>query len=196
MATTDPRVDAYIAKAGEFARPILTHLRDLVHAGCPGVEETMKWSTPHFTFHGVLGSMAAFNAHCTFGLWNGAVKLPGNPGAVGQLGRITSLSDLPPDPDIIALVQEAARLNEAGVKRPAPAKRPRKPLTVPPDLRNAMTRNPQALETFENLSPSHKREYIEWIVEAKGEEIRAKRVVTAVEWMAEGKPRNWKYMKR
>ena len=195
MATTDPRIDVYIGNSAEFARPILTHLRHLVHLGCPEVEETMKWSTPHFTYRGMLCSMAAFTAHCTFGFWNGALKIPGGAGASNRLNRITSPADLPDDQTIIALVREAARLNEAGVKRPA-QKRPRKPLTVPPDLRNAIAKNPQAQETFDNLSPSHKREYIEWIVEARGDETRAKRVTTAVEWMAEGKPRNWKYMKR
>jgi uncharacterized protein YdeI (YjbR/CyaY-like superfamily) len=195
MPTTDPRIDIYIANSAEFARPILSHLRLLVHQGCPDVEETMKWSTPHFTHRGILCSMAAFTAHCTFGFWNNSLKMPGGPEAVSRFNRITALSDLPDDEVMVGLVQEAVRLNEAGGKR-TPQKRPRKPLTVPPDLRNAIARNQKAQETFDNLSPSHKREYIEWIVDAKGEEIRSRRVSTAVEWMAEGKPRNWKYMKR
>jgi len=195
MATTDPRVDAYIAKSALFAQPILLHLRELVHAGCPEVEETMKWSSPHFMYHGMLAGMAAFKSHCAFGFWNGAMKLEPSMEAMGDFGRLTALSDLPKDKVIIEHVKRAARLNQTGVKGPPRPKHPRKPIPMPADLRAALKRHAQARTAFEGFSPSHRREYLEWITEAKTEATRKKRVETAIEWLAEGKPRNWKYMK-
>jgi uncharacterized protein YdeI (YjbR/CyaY-like superfamily) len=197
MGKKDPRIDAYIAKSAPFARPILKHLRGLVHKACPGVEETVKWSAPHFDYRGgPLAGMAAFKAHCAFGFWKGSLILPGSSDAMGQFGRIASLSDLPPDKVMIGYVRKAARLNEEGVKVPRPVKHPKKDIPMPPDLAAALKKNSKARATFDGFSPSHKREYLEWITEAKGAETRAKRLKTAIEWMAEGKPRNWKYMKR
>lgn len=206
MGTRDPRVDAYIDRSADFAKPILTHLRELVHATCPDVEETMKWSFPHFMHHGILCSMAAFKQHCTLNFWKGPLVLgtsrDGKNGAgeraMGQFGRITAVSDLPPKKVLAGYIKEAMRLNEAGVASPARAKKkataPRAP-RVPEDLAAALRTNRKALATFESFPPSQKREYIEWITEAKREETRARRLATAIEWMAEGKQRNWKYMK-
>jgi uncharacterized protein YdeI (YjbR/CyaY-like superfamily) len=197
MGKKDPRIDAYIAKSAPFARPILKHLRELVHKGCPGVEETVKWSAPHFDFDGgPLAGMAAFKAHCAFGFWKGSLILPGSSDAMGQFGRITSLSDLPADRVMIGYVRKAARLNEEGVKVPRPVKQVKKDIPMPPDLAAALKKNAKARATFDGFSPSHKRDYLEWITDAKGAETRTKRLKTATEWMAEGKPRNWKYMKR
>jgi uncharacterized protein YdeI (YjbR/CyaY-like superfamily) len=197
MGKKDPRIDAYIAKSAPFARPILKHLRELVHKGCPGVEETVKWSAPHFDYHGgPLAGMAAFKAHCAFGFWKGSLILPGSSDAMGQFGRITSLSDLPADRVMIGYVRKAARLNEEGVKVPRPVKQVKKDIPMPPDLTAALKKNARARATFDGFSPSHKRDYLEWITDAKGAETRTKRLKTATEWMAEGKPRNWKYMKR
>jgi uncharacterized protein YdeI (YjbR/CyaY-like superfamily) len=199
MATTDPRIDAYIAKAGEFARPILTHLREVVHSACPEVEETMKWSHPHFMYKGMLCAMSSFKEHCAFGFWKGSLVLgkkdEETDGAAGQFGRITKLSDLPSKKVLSGHIKEAMRLNDDGVKAPAKAK-PKSPkdVVVPDDLAAALKTNKAAHSTFENFSPSHKREYIEWLTEAKTEATRTKRLNTAIEWMAEGKPRNWKYM--
>ncbi|MGH9457245.1 MAG: YdeI/OmpD-associated family protein [Thermoanaerobaculia bacterium] len=194
MGKRDPRVDAYIAKSADFAKPILEYLREVVHAGCPDVEETMKWSVPHFEYNGILCSMAAFKAHCAFGFWKGSL-LPGIPEAkdgMGQFGRITSKKDLPPKKEMIRLVREAARLNEEGVAAPR-AKRAKPPLPTPEDLAGALRRNKRARAAFEGFPPSHRREYIEWITEAKSEATRKERLAQAVEWMAEGKARNWKY---
>jgi len=203
MGTRDPRVDAYIARSADFAKPILTHLREVVHAACPDVEETIKWSFPNFTYRGMLCSMASFKQHCSFGFWKGAlvVGTPGGDGdgerAMGQFGRITALSDLPSKKVLTGYIKEAMRLNEAGVKSPTRSEpKAKKELPVPDDLTKALRKNKKALATFENFSPSHRREYIEWITEAKGEDTRNRRLATAVEWMAEGKPRNWKYEKR
>lgn len=199
MGTRDPRVDAYIAKSADFARPILTHLRDIVHAACPDVEESMKWSNPHFSYKGMLGGMAAFREHCVFGFWKGSLivdpKTTGGEKAAGQFGRITMVADLPPKKVIAGYVKEAMRLNEEGVKAPARMK-PKKPreLVVPDALAAALKKNGKARETFDAFSPSHKREYAEWVAEAKGEDTRRRRVETAIAWMSEGKPRNWKYM--
>jgi uncharacterized protein YdeI (YjbR/CyaY-like superfamily) len=195
MAKRDPRINAYIAKSPDFAKPILNHLRELVHKGCLDVEETMKWSTPHFDYHGgPLAGMASFKAHCAFGFWKGSLIVPGSSDAMGQFGRITSLSDLPSDKVLIGYVRKAAELNEAGVKAPRPVKAAKKEIRMPPDFSAALKRNAKARATYEAFSPS-RREYLEWITEAKGEDTRKKRLDTAVEWMAEGKPRNWKYMK-
>ncbi|HYD79158.1 MAG TPA: YdeI/OmpD-associated family protein [Paucimonas sp.] len=200
MATMDPRIDEYIAKSAEFARPILTHLRETVHAACPEVEETMKWSMPHFVYHGILCNMAAFKAHCSFGFWKGELILPKDDPkaeqAMGQFGRITALSDLPPKRTLTAYIKQAMMLNQDGVKAPSREKpKVRKEVTAPDDLLAALKRQKGALANFEGFSPSAKREYVEWLEEAKTEATRNKRLATAVEWIAEGKHRHWKYMK-
>ena len=199
MRTRDKRVDAYIAKSADFARPILAHLREVVHDACPEVEETMKWSFPHFMYHGILCSMAAFKAHCALGFWKGSLILAENGAAetsMGQFGRITKLSDLPPKKVLAGYVRKAMALNESGARTAPRPKRARKALAVPEDLTAALEKNKKALTTFEGFSPSRRREYVEWITEAKGEETRRRRLEQALEWMAEGKPRNWKYMRR
>jgi hypothetical protein len=192
----DPRIDAYIEKSGEFAKPILTHFRELVHQACPDVEETLKWSSPHFDYEGVLCGMAAFKQHCNFILWKAPLVMGGRGNEEGgPLRNITTLSDLPSDKTIIGWLRESAKLNEQGVKSPRVAK-PKKPLKVPKELTTALAKNKKAAAAFEGFPPSHKREYAEWISEAKGPDTRQRRVDTAVEWIAEGKSRNWKYEKR
>lgn len=201
MAMRDPRIDAYIEKAQPFARPILAHLRTIVHAACPEVEETIKWSFPHFDYRGgMMCAMASFKAHCTFGFWNGSLLLAAdsrNAEAMGDFGRIKALSDLPSKARIAGLVKQAMRLNEAGVKRVArkvPA--PKKPVRVPADLAAALARKPAAAAAFKGFSPSARREYVEWITEARTATTRERRLATAVAWITEGKRRNWKYEKR
>ena len=203
MKNADPRVDAYIERAAGFAKPILRRLRGLVHAGCPDVVETMKWGSPSFLHAGkILGGMAAFKEHCTFGFWHKAMEsVLGKAGAkagtaMGSFGRITSVADLPPDARFVRWVRKAAELNESGAPgRPRPARRPAEPVRVPPDLAAALKRNRVAAETFDRFSPSHRREYVEWITEAKRDETRRQRLATTLEWLAEGKARNWKYEK-
>lgn len=199
MGTRDARVDAYVARSADFARPILMHLREVVHAACPDVEETIKWGFPHFMYNGLLCSMAGFKQHCAFTLWKGAVILEDDTRsgeAMGQFGRITALSDLPPDGVLAGYVREAMRLNEAPVKQPGRSRPGAKPeIAVPDHLVAALSENDRAQTTWDNFSPSHKREYVEWITEAKGEATRKRRLDTAMEWIAEGKPRNWKYVK-
>lgn len=204
MGKTDPRVDAYVDKAADFARPILSHLRQLVHSGCPDVEETIKWGFPHFEHKGMLCSMAAFKQHCAFGFWKASLLAEKHPElagaedpAMGQLGRITAISDLPDEETLLQYVRDAAALNEQGVKVPGRSKpKPKRELEVPADLLEALRTNPRALATFEGFSYSHKKEYVEWLTEAKSEETRKRRLETAVEWMAEGKVRNWKYVRK
>lgn len=199
MPSRDRRIDAYIARSAEFARPILAHLREVVHEACPEVEETIKWGMPSFEYRGPLCSMAAFKQHCTFGFWKGALLVGANGGradeAMGQFGRISKRSDLPSKRTIAGYVKKAMKLNEAGVKVERKTT-PRKPIPVPADLRAALAHNPRAKATFEGFSPSHRRDYLEWITEAKREETRLKRLETAVEWMAAGKPRHWQYQKK
>lgn len=199
MGTRDARVDAYVAKSADFAKPILIHIRETVHGACPDVEESWKWSFPTFMYKGILCSMAAFKQRCTFGFWKGALVLgadANNADAMGQFGRITSMADLPSKKSLAGYVRKAAALNDAGVKvvRTSTRRAPKPPAKVPADLAAALKKNKKAQATFEGLSPSHKREYIEWITEAKREETCARRLKTAIEWLAEGKPHNWKYM--
>lgn len=203
MKNTSPEVDAYIARSAEFARPILTRVRRMFHQGCPAARETMKWSVPHFEYKGLLGSMAVFKEHVSFGFWKaklmsdpaGIMKGVGNT-AMGAV-KVTSLDDLPADKVLLSYIKEAARLNDEDIK-PARSKAPagKKELSAPAYFKAALTRNQAALTTFENFSPSHKREYVEWVTEARQDATRERRLVQAIEWMAEGKPRNWKYMKR
>ena len=202
MSKKDKRVDAYIAKSADFAKPILEHLRKLVHQVCPEAEETIKWQFPCFMHKGMLCSMAAFKQHCTFGFWKHTLIINQNPAAkakaeeaMGHMGRITSLSDLPSEKALVGYIKQAVQLNEQGVKVPRPEKpKGNRTLVVPPILVDALKRNKRAQQTFENFSPSHKREYIDWITDAKREETREKRLETTLAWLAAGKPRNWKYM--
>ncbi|MEA2999347.1 MAG: hypothetical protein QOK17_1180 [Sphingomonadales bacterium] len=193
---TDPRIDAYIARQADFARPILQHLRRIVREAAPAAEETIKWSMPHFTYKGRLfAGMAAFKAHATFGLWQASAVL-GETGserdAMGQFGRLASIADLPPETELRALIGRAAAVAEAGPK-PRPKKPPKPELPTPDDLRTALDAEPRAAAAFDAFPPSCRREYVEWVTEAKRPETRAKRLVQAVEWLAEGKRRNWKY---
>ena len=204
MGKKDPRVDAYIKNSADFAKPILIHLRKLVHSACPDCEETMKWSFPHFDYKGMLCSMASFKQHCAFGFWKGALVFGSteaakakNEAAMGHFGRITSLGDLPSDKSITALIKKAVKLNDDGVKLPAKAKpKTTKPVVVPDYLLAALRRDKAALAAFNDFSASHKREYVEWIVEAKSEATRERRIEQAIEWIREGKSRNWKYEKK
>ena len=197
----NPEFDKYIAKSAEFARPILTKLRKLFHQACPEIEETMKWSFPHFEYKGVVGSMAAFKQHMSWGFWK--AKLMKDPQGLLTMmenhtmghGKVTDLSQLPSDRILLEYIREAVALNEQGVKAPAPKKKPKGDLIVPNYFMAALKKNKKALATFEAFSPSNKREYVEWVTEAKQETTRDKRLAQAIEWMAEGKPRNWKYMK-
>ena len=197
MATRDPRVDAYIASTPDFARPILIHLRELVHRNCPQVEETLKWRMPTFMYHGMLAGMAAFRQHCSFGFWKHELvvgkELAGSPQGMGQFGKVTKISELPSASALAAYIKRAMKLNEEGVKAPRATPKKRA-LTMPPDLAAALKKNRRAAAAFAAFSPTNQREYIEWLVEAKRDETRARRLSQAIEWIAEGKPRNWKYM--
>jgi uncharacterized protein YdeI (YjbR/CyaY-like superfamily) len=196
MPTTDPRVDEYIANAAEFAQPILTHLREVIHAACPEVKETIKWSMPNFDYHGIMCNMAAFKQHCAFGFWKAELLLADEDDkgkeAMGQFGRITSVKDLPSKKVLTAYVKKAMKLNEAGVKVARPKAAPRE-LVVPDYFIAALEASPAAYEAFNKFSTSAKRDYCEWLTEAKTEATRDKRMAQAVEWIAEGKKRNWKY---
>ena len=190
----DPRIDAYIDKAGDFAQPVLRHFRELVHATVEGVDEAVKWGMPHFTHKGKnIAGMAAFKAHCAV-MIHGAGRQSEAEG-MGSYGKIASLEDLPDDAELATkLVEARERIDTAGsaVKRPA-KREPKTELPVPQDFDAALRENPRALSTFEAFPPSQRREYVAWVSEAKQDATRAKRLSTAIEWLAEGKRRNWKY---
>jgi uncharacterized protein YdeI (YjbR/CyaY-like superfamily) len=200
----DPRVDAYIEKAAPFAQPILAHLRKLMHQACPHATETIKWSMPFFMQQGiVLSSMAAFKQHCAFGFWGPEMKkvlakdgLKASYG-MGSLGRITGLDSLPSDRVLLAYMSQAADFVESGQRTKSidrSRKSVKKPVPVPPELRAALKKNKMATKVFAEFSPSCKREYVDWIAEAKRPETKQKRIKQAVEWIAQGKQRNWRYM--
>lgn len=197
-------IDNYIAKSAAFAQPILNHLRKLVHKACPVVEEKIKWSFPHFDYKDeMLCHMAAFKQHAAFGFWKAALmKDPvlmqeaRSESAMGHLGRITSLDDLPPDKKIIAWIKEAMALNDRGIKLPSKTAKPQKELVIPDYIINAIKKNKKAGQVFDAFAYSHKKEYVSWVTEAKTEETRLRRLATAIEWIAEGKGRNWKYEKK
>jgi len=203
---SNPRVDAYIEKAPPFAQPILYHLRKLMHKGCPDVEEAIKWSHPFFLYRGtILGNMASFKQHCSFGFWGeeiGAILRDAKvvqDGGMGSLGKITSIKDLPSEKEMLGWIRQSCALIDSGehtsimaarnkvVKVPKPAPK------ASPEFVSALKKNKKASAAFEAFSASCKREYVEWIAEAKREETRDKRIAQAVEWIAEGKQRNWKY---
>ena len=196
----DP-VDKYIENAQDFAKPILIHFRKLVHQACPDVEEAIKWNFPSFMYKGMLCSMASFKQHCAFGFWKGQLLFANDPElkkrtdeAMGHFGRITKFSDLPPDKVIIGYIREAMRLNDEGIKTPARAKpTKRAPLLIPAEFTAALKKDKKAQANFDTFSYSHRKEYVEWISEAKREETKVKRIATSIAWLAEGKARNWKY---
>lgn len=202
----EPRIDAYIAKSKPFAQPILIHIRELVHTACPAVGETIKWSRPFFEYKGaILGNMSAFKEHCTFGFWGeeiSAVLCEAKvlqPDAMGSLGRLTRLQDLPADKRMISLLRQAVGFIDSGqytspiaarhkvVKAPAPTPE------APTEFSRALKANKKAAAAFAAFSPGCKREYIEWIADAKRAETRDKRIATAIDWISECKQRNWKY---
>lgn len=202
----DPRVDAYIAKSKPFAQPILTHIRELVHKACPAVAETMKWSRPFFEYKGViLGNMSAFKEHCSFGFWGEEISAVLReakvlqPDAMGSLGRITRIEDLPANKQMLGLLRQAVVFIDSGqytspiAARNKVVKAPVAAVQTPPELTKALKANKKAAAAFAAFSASCKREYVEWIADAKREETRDKRIATAIEWIGEGKQRNWKY---
>jgi len=199
MGSRDRRVDAYIAKAAPFARPILTHLREVVHETCPDVEETMKWSSPHFMYHGMMAGMSAFKEHAVFGFWKGSLivddKTAAGQAAMGQFGRLAKLSDLPSKRTLAGLVKKAMQLNESGVKVTREHKHDKKPVTMPKELAAALAKNKKAKLAFDAMSPSHRKEYMEWVGEAKRDETRITRIHKAVTQLKEKKSLHWKYAK-
>jgi len=199
MVKRDPRVDAFIGKAAPFARPILTHIREVVHEACPEVEETLKWSSPAFMYHGILCMMSAFKEHAIFGFWKGTLIVDRDgrkyDKAMGNFGRLTDVKQLPSRRVLTSYIKQAMRLNAEGVKAPRKTAARRKAAPRPPaDLSAALRKSARARATWAAFSPSHRREYVEWITEAKRAETRARRLDTAIEWLAQGKARNWKYM--
>ena len=192
----DPRIDAYIAKAQPFARPILEKVRERVRAVVPDIEEAMKWSMPAYTLGGkIVLITAAFKAHLALNFWRGQ-ELRGeqaNDDAMGQFGKIRSIGELPPDAELDRLIREAAELAKSA---PAPRKTKHAPKPAPelhPEFAAALEKSPEAKAALDGFPPSAQRDYFEWISEAKQDATRQKRIATAVEWLSEGKRRHWKY---
>lgn len=197
MANRDPRIDAYVAKSAEFARPILEHLRTRVHAACPEVEEGIKWSMPFFGYKAApMCMMAAFKRHCSFGFWlSKEVTGDSDEDGMGQFGKLATLQDLPSDRQLAAWLKKAMALNAAGMKKVRPKAAAKPAPTLPDDL-SALLAKPQhtaARKAWASFPPGAQREYVEWIGEAKTDTTRRKRLTTTLEWLAEGKRRNWKY---
>jgi uncharacterized protein YdeI (YjbR/CyaY-like superfamily) len=200
MGSRDPRVDIYIEFAAPFAQPILKHFRDIVHSVSKEIDETIKWGFPHFMHQGILCSMAAFKAHCAIGFWKHGLVVdeprPVAKSGMGQFGKLLTVKDLPTRQELKRYIREAIRINAAGIKDeriPSLSVRSAR-ITLPAPFRAALNKNKKALAAFKDFSPTNKKEYITWIREAKREETRERRIRTAIEWIAEGKPRNWKYM--
>lgn len=204
MRNRDERIDNYIANSADFAQPILTHLRELIHDTCPDVEEAWKWSFPNFVYKGaVMCSMAAFKQHCSFSFWKAAIMQDTDNiltiterDAMGHFGKIESLKDLPKDAVLKKYIKQAMKLNEDGIKlppKPKATEKEKKELVVPAYLTRELKKNKTAEKVFNEFSYSHRKEYIQWMEEAKTDATRDKRLAQAIEWLAEGKNRNWKY---
>ncbi len=197
--TRDTRVDSYIEESPEFARPILTHLRKIIHQGCPQAVETIKWGSPFFDYHGLLCGLAAFKAHCSLFFWRDIdvdrflPKTNAAGAGMGQFGKLTSLADLPKDTVLLACIRSAVEQRDSPTSKTKRVRQPAKETPVPSDLKKALSGNAKSAETFMNFAPSHRREYIDWITDAKRPETRARRLQTTLEWLAEGKSQNWKY---
>lgn len=203
MEKYDPRVDAFIEKAAPFAKPILVHIRKVVHEASPKVTETVKWGMPFFDYKGPVAMMSAFKQHCGFGFWkssrlsdpNGYLRGSDEEAAAGSFGRIEKMEDLPPDEALADFVRQMVAINEAGIKETKAPAAPKAEIAMPADFNDLLSGSPQALENFFNFSPSKKREYLEWITESKSDATRQKRMEQALEWISEGKSRHWKYQK-
>lgn len=202
MAKKEKEIDDYINRSADFAKPVLIHLRALVHKACPMVEEKMKWSFPHFNYkNDMMCSMAAFKQHCVFSFRKAAlmqdpvlIENAKSEVAMGHLGRIVSKENLPADQVMIEWIKEAMQLNDLGVKLPSKTTTSvKKKLVIPDDFIQALGENKKALQIFEQYNYAQKKEYVEWITDAKTAETRAKRIATSVEWIAEGKSRHWKH---
>lgn len=203
MTQHDPRIDAYIAKVPPFAQPILQHLRAVVHAACPEAGEDIKWRMPFFVYKGQpLCFMDAFKQHCGFGFWHAGKVIADHADddrtdkGMGQFGKLTSVKDLPSKRELTTHIKKAMALNDAGVRLMRPKAAPKPAPTLPDDLASLLSQKKHAAarKTYEGFSPSAQREYVEWISEAKTDITRKKRIATTLEWLAEGKPRNWKYL--
>lgn len=200
MPKTDKRVDAYIARAQPHAKPTLNKIREMVHEAAPDCEEDIKWGAPAFMQNGILLIMAGFKNHCAVNFWKGSSFIPAERregDGAGNIGRIFDVKELPSKKEFASWVKQAIAHNEAEGPKPVKKRvaKPKKALDMPDYFMAAIRKNKKALATYDTFSPSHQREYIEWVTSAKGEDTRARRVAQAVDWMAEGKPRNWKYMK-
>jgi hypothetical protein len=204
MGTRDRRVDAYIARLPDFSREICTRFRSIVHECAPEIDEDIKWGHPSFMHKGIVCGMAAFKAHVVIHFWKTALltgshaRRATDDKTLERLARVTSASELPPKTAIAGFLKAAVKLNDGAVKAPSPTKAARKtraPLRTPPIFSKALERNAKAKATYDGFSASHRREYVEWITEAKSSETRDRRIEQALGWLAEGKPRNWKYMK-
>jgi hypothetical protein len=205
MSSVDTRIDAYIARSPDFATGILARLRALVHQACPEVVETIKWGMPFFEHQGPLCFFAAFKQHCAFGFWRHRGREES--GAMGHFGRITSIGDLPPRRELIAAIHAAVARNQvrstvsghAPTKRgkqgrqPGPSGKAKGEPVMPADFRRALALDRDARREFAAFSPGKQRDYVSWLEEAKRPETRARRLATAISWIAEGKERNWKY---
>lgn len=205
MSKKDKRIDAYLAKSADFAKPVLTHLRKHIHKTCPEVEETIKWGMPAFEYKGPFMGFAAFKKHCSVFFWKAALMkdsriLMGKEtkSSMGNLGKISSIEDLPRDSILVRWIKEAMKLNDEGVKfnRADKPKHKRAEYKMPAEFQKELNKNKKAKSVFESFAPSHKREYLEWICEARTDVTRDKRIGTAIEWLSEGKSRNWKYQKK
>jgi uncharacterized protein YdeI (YjbR/CyaY-like superfamily) len=201
MEQYDHRIDEYIGKKAAFAQPILNHLRELMHTVSPLITETIKWGHPFFEYKGTLANMAGFKEHCVFGFWNstaivdpyGVLQRPGEKEAAGNFDRITKLSDLPSDEILKDFILQAIALKDNDYKAPAKKPTAKAPIAEPDYFLTALNEHPKAKAIYDAFSPSHKREYLEWITEAKTEATLLKRTESAMELMAEGKSKNWKY---
>lgn len=190
----DPRVDAYIASAADFAQPLLREIRQRVHAGCSEAGEAIKWGMPSFLYKGkLLCTMAAFKAHAALGFWQREASDGGNREAMGQYGRLQVLKDLPGKREFATQLRQAMQRIDSGAKAPRSA--PRAPLPMPPAFAQALAGAPAAKAAFEGFAPGYQRDYLEWIGEAKREATRDQRIAQAIAWLSEGKQRNWKHQK-
>jgi uncharacterized protein YdeI (YjbR/CyaY-like superfamily) len=202
MKNASAAVDQYIEKAAPFAQPVLKRIRAAFHKAAPDIVETMKWSTPFFEHKGVVGNMAAFKNHVSWGFWkaklmndpHGILNPMGETGTMGGL-KVTTVAELPAEKIMLEYIREAIRLNEEDVRIVRAKKAPQGEAEVPDDLAAALKKSPKARKTFDGFPPSHRREYVAWITEAKQPSTREKRLAQTIEWLTEGKPRNWKYMR-
>lgn len=195
MNEASENITAYIEKATPEFKEVMIALRSVLNNPNFDIKEDWKWGAPNFNNEGMICWLAHFRNHVGMNFFKGTLikdkynlfthyrEEKGN----RQL-KFSDINQIIPE-QIEYYIEEAIKLNQENIK----VVKKEIDTSLPLDLETELNNNPKAKMFFESLAPSYKRDYIEWIEEAKREATRTKRLATTMEWLSEGKKKNWKY---